>query len=84
MAALASYVMAKREGGLWLLRIEDLDTPRVVAGMADDILRTLEILGFMWDGEVFTRAAARNSISRPWTDCCGTVSPMRAGVRGPR
>lgn len=52
VAALASYVMAKREGGLWRLRIEDLDTPRVVAGMADDILRTLETLGFMWDGEV--------------------------------
>ncbi len=52
VAALASYVMAKREGGLWLLRIEDLDAPRVVAGMADDILRTLEILGLMWDGEV--------------------------------
>jgi len=52
VAALASYVMAKREGGLWRLRIEDLDTPRVIAGMADDILRTLETLGFMWDGEV--------------------------------
>ena len=52
VAALGSYVMAKREGGLWLLRIEDLDTPRVAPGMADDILRTLEILGFRWDGEV--------------------------------
>jgi glutamyl-Q tRNA(Asp) synthetase len=52
VAALGSYVMAKREGGLWLLRVEDLDTPRVVPGMADDILRTLEILGFRWDGEI--------------------------------
>jgi glutamyl-Q tRNA(Asp) synthetase len=52
VAALGSYVMAKREGGLWLLRVEDLDTPRVVPGMADDILRTLEILGLRWDGEI--------------------------------
>lgn len=52
VAALGSYVMAKREGGLWLLRIEDLDTPRVVPGMTDDIFRTLETLGFRWDGEV--------------------------------
>lgn len=52
VAALGSYLMAKREGGLWLLRVEDLDTPRVVPGMADDILRTLETLGFGWDGEV--------------------------------
>jgi glutamyl-Q tRNA(Asp) synthetase len=56
VAALGSYVMAKREGGLWLLRVEDLDTPRVVPGMADDILRTLEILGFRWDGEVIRQS----------------------------
>jgi glutamyl-Q tRNA(Asp) synthetase len=32
--------------------MEDLDTPRIVPGMADDILCTLEALGFAWDGEV--------------------------------
>jgi glutamyl-Q tRNA(Asp) synthetase len=30
--------------------MDDLDTPRVVPGMADDILYTLDILGFHWDG----------------------------------
>ncbi|MBT0653970.1 tRNA glutamyl-Q(34) synthetase GluQRS [Geomobilimonas luticola] len=52
VAALGSYVMAHRSGGKWLLRMEDLDAPRVVSGIADDILRTLESLGFRWDGEV--------------------------------
>lgn len=52
VAALGSYVMARRAGGQWLLRMEDLDAPRVVSGIADDILRTLEALGFRWDGEV--------------------------------
>jgi glutamyl-Q tRNA(Asp) synthetase len=52
VAALGSYVMAKRAGGLWLLRVEDLDTPRIVAGMTDDILHTMESLGFRWDGEI--------------------------------
>ncbi|CAG0976472.1 glutamyl-Q tRNA(Asp) synthetase [Geobacteraceae bacterium] len=52
VAAVGSYVMAKRAGGLWLLRMEDLDTPRVVPGMADDMFRTLESLGFAWDGDV--------------------------------
>ena len=52
IAAVGSYLLARRTGGQWLLRIEDLDTPRVVPGMADDMLRTLEALGFEWDGEV--------------------------------
>ncbi|RII27288.1 MAG: tRNA glutamyl-Q(34) synthetase GluQRS [Geobacter sp.] len=52
VAAVGSYVMARRAGGKWLLRMEDLDTPRVVPGIADDMLRTLEALGFRWDGEV--------------------------------
>lgn len=49
---LGSYLMARRQGGRWLVRIEDLDGPRTIPGMADEILRTLEALGFRWDGEV--------------------------------
>ena len=43
---------ARANHGRWLVRIEDLDTPRVVPGSADRILRTLEGFGFQWDGEV--------------------------------
>ncbi len=52
VAALASALDARRHGGLWRLRIEDLDTPRVVPGAAHDILATLERLGFEWQGTV--------------------------------
>ncbi|MGA7828776.1 MAG: tRNA glutamyl-Q(34) synthetase GluQRS [Geobacteraceae bacterium] len=52
VTALGSYLLAKQEGGQWFLRIEDLDTPRVIPGVADDMLRTLDTLGFQWDGEV--------------------------------
>jgi glutamyl-Q tRNA(Asp) synthetase len=52
VTAVGSYCMARRLGGQWLLRIEDLDLPRVIPGIADDMLRTLESLGFRWDGEV--------------------------------
>jgi glutamyl-Q tRNA(Asp) synthetase len=52
VAALGSYLDARHHGGRWLLRMEDLDTPRVVPGCADAILRTLESFGLTWDGEV--------------------------------
>jgi len=52
VAALGSYLIARSAGGRWLLRMEDLDLPRVVGGIAEDMLSTLELLGFEWDGEV--------------------------------
>ncbi|HVN99918.1 MAG TPA: tRNA glutamyl-Q(34) synthetase GluQRS [Steroidobacteraceae bacterium] len=50
--AAASFLDARHHGSRWLLRVEDLDTARVVPGAADQILRTLEALGFQWDGVV--------------------------------
>lgn len=52
VAALGSYLLARQDGGQWLLRIEDLDPPRVVPGATADMLRLLEGLGFTWDGEI--------------------------------
>ena len=52
VAAVGSYLEARSHHGEWLLRIEDVDTPRVVHGAADDILRTLEAFGFEWTGAV--------------------------------
>lgn len=52
VAAAASWLDARAAGGRWLVRIEDLDRPRVQAAGAAEILRALEALGFEWDGEV--------------------------------
>ncbi|QLQ23961.1 MAG: tRNA glutamyl-Q(34) synthetase GluQRS [Dechloromonas sp.] len=52
VAAVGSYLDARAHGGEWLLRMEDVDTPRNVPGAAADILKTLEAFGFEWDGPV--------------------------------
>jgi glutamyl-Q tRNA(Asp) synthetase len=52
VAALASYLEARARGGEWLLRMEDVDPPRVVAGASASILKTLAAHGFDWDGGV--------------------------------
>jgi len=61
LAATGSYLDARSRGARWLVRIEDLDTPRVVPGCADEMLRTLETYGFEWDGEVLYQSARREA-----------------------
>ena len=51
VAAVGSYLEAKCRGGEWLVRMEDLDTPREQPGAAEAILRTLAACGMGWDGE---------------------------------
>lgn len=46
--ALASWVLARSEGAL-VLRVEDLDRPRVVAGSEARIIDDLRWLGIAWD-----------------------------------
>ncbi|NGZ88081.1 tRNA glutamyl-Q(34) synthetase GluQRS [Duganella aceris] len=52
VAAMASYLDAKAHHGLWLVRIEDVDGDRNVAGADDHILASLRRCGMRWDGDV--------------------------------
>ncbi|MDH3559945.1 MAG: tRNA glutamyl-Q(34) synthetase GluQRS [Gammaproteobacteria bacterium] len=52
VAAVGSYLDARSRNGEWLVRIEDIDPPREVAGAADAILRVLDAFGLEWDGQV--------------------------------
>jgi glutamyl-Q tRNA(Asp) synthetase len=57
VAAVGSFLEARSHGGQWLVRIEDLDPPRVKPGAAEDILATLDRLGLHWDGPVLFQSA---------------------------
>jgi len=49
VTAVASYLQAQVNNGVWLIRVEDIDPPREVADSADQILESLKAHGFEWD-----------------------------------
>jgi glutamyl-Q tRNA(Asp) synthetase len=61
VAAVGSYLEARKHGGQWLVRMEDLDPPREMPGAADSILKTLEAYGFEWDGPVLYQSARHDA-----------------------
>lgn len=52
LTALGSWLSARAAGGRWLLRIDDLDTPRVQPGAESVILHQLQAHGLQWDGAI--------------------------------
>ena len=52
LAALGSWLLARQAGGEWLLRIEDVDPPREIAGAADGQIAALAAFGLRHDGPI--------------------------------
>ena len=59
VAAVASWLCARHAGGRWLLRMEDLDPPREVAGAASSILAALSAFGLIADEPVLFQSHRR-------------------------
>ncbi|MDM7942501.1 MAG: tRNA glutamyl-Q(34) synthetase GluQRS [Hydrogenophaga sp.] len=56
VAALASWLDARAQGGAWLVRIEDVDTPRCLPGMDEIILQQLARCGLVSDEPVLRQS----------------------------
>ena len=52
VAALGSWLDARKNQGQWLLRIEDLDTPRCIPGASEQIQAQLIACGLFWDEKI--------------------------------
>ncbi|RMG27466.1 MAG: tRNA glutamyl-Q(34) synthetase GluQRS [Gammaproteobacteria bacterium] len=96
VTALASWLDARARRQRWLVRIEDLDRPRTVAGAEGRILRTLERFGLLWDGRLLRQStrdpAYRDALERlregGWIyPCACSRREIRelahAGIEGP-
>ena len=79
VAALASWLDARAHAGRWLVRIEDVDTPRCVPGADQAILQQLAACGLLPDGPVlwqsqrgeYYAAALQTLVDQGWAYPCG-------------
>ena len=52
VAALASFLDARHQGGVWRVRFDDIDPPRAVEGSERNIIAALRGHGLHWDGPI--------------------------------
>ena len=57
--ALLSWLRARLSNGQWLLRVDDLDTPRIRPGAIESVLQDLRWLGLNWDGPLVLQSRRR-------------------------
>jgi glutamyl-tRNA synthetase len=90
--ALIAWLEARAQGSRFLVRMEDLDTGRVRAGMAEQQLADLAALGLDWDGEVvfqsgrmalYAEAIERLQAAGALYECFCTRAEIRAAASAP-
>lgn len=64
VTALASWVDARHYRGRWLLRVEDIDPPREVAGATEAIITALRLHELHWDGDITFQSQRSDGYAR--------------------
>jgi len=75
VAALASYLDARAHQGQWLIRIEDIDETRTIAGAADDIIHTLAALGMQSDETILWQSQRHSRYEAAFIELGNRVYP---------
>jgi len=70
VAALASYLQAKKNKGKWFVRIEDIDKPREQTGAVEQILSGLTSFGMNWDVDELTAAPVGQNTNNCLVQSC--------------
>lgn len=81
VAALASYLDARAHHGRWLVRIEDVDEGRSVAGAAEGMLALLDSLGMRSDGEVVWQSRRKHLYQQACDRLAGAAYPCGCNRR---
>jgi len=94
IAAIASFCDARSNDGNWYVRIDDIDAPRAVAGVADDILHTLDAFALHWDGRPLCQSTNKDayhralhllrSNGRVFYCACSRKDVSETGIPGPQ
>ncbi len=72
-----AWLSARSQGGRVLMRVEDLDTPRVKPGVVEKMLDDLRWLGLDWDGEVAVQSARRATYREVHARLAPSIYPCR-------
>jgi nondiscriminating glutamyl-tRNA synthetase len=72
--ALYNYLFAKKQGGDFILRIEDTDQKRFVPGTVENLIRTLELMGIQYSEGPFEKSRM------PQTPCARSDSETYPGI----
>jgi glutamyl-Q tRNA(Asp) synthetase len=75
VAALASYLDARSHQGRWLIRIEDIDETRTIAGAADDIIHTLAALGMQSDEPIIWQSQRQSRYEAAFLELGNKIYP---------
>src|SRR5882672_1893558 len=72
-----AWLSARAQGGRVLMRVEDLDTPRLREGVIPKMIDDLRWLGFDWDGDIVLQSERREHYKQIFARLAGRVYPCK-------